>query len=252
MTQDLFDTQDNRLRELPSKQLLDLHPDWRAVLDTAPVRAALERLDQYLEARLAAGVAMYPRRTFRALESLTPQDARVVILGQDPYHGPGQAQGLAFSVPDTCRTPPSLRNMFKELATTYPDRPLRRRNDLSDWSQQGVLLLNTSLTVEHGIAGSHARKGWEIVTHALIDAVARTPRPKVFMLWGNHAQSMQPQIEAVAQDFLILRANHPSPLSAARPPRPFLGCGHFAQANAWLNQHGEPEIDWVPSPDMCT
>jgi len=247
---DLFDTGDNRLREPPGRQLAGLHPAWRAVFDAAPLREALARLDHFLEARLAAGATVYPRHVFRALEALAPDDVRVVILGQDPYHGPGQAQGLAFSVPDTCPTPPSLRNMFQELAREYPDRPPRRHNDLTDWSRQGVLLLNASLTVEHGAAGSHARKGWETVTDALIEAVARSPRPKVFMLWGNHAQSKQALIESAGHESAgraaeILRANHPSPLSARRPPRPFIGCGHFARANAWLAAQGETEIDWL-------
>lgn len=173
---------------------------------------------------------------------------RVVILGQDPYHGPGQAQGLSFSVPDTVPAPPSLRNMFNELAQEFPDRPRRRRNDLSDWARQGVLLLNTSLTVEQGAAGSHARKGWEQVTDALIDAVARSPQPTVFLLWGSHAQSKAAAIEANGTACKLLMANHPSPLSALRPPRPFIGCGHFSKANAWLESQGQAPIDWVGAP----
>ena len=242
---ELSDSEDNRLRELPGRQLAALHPHWREILEAPPAREALARLDQFLAAQLEQNLTIYPRRIFRALETLTPQDVRVVILGQDPYHGPGQAQGLAFSVPDACATPPSLRNIFNELAREYPDQPPRRHNDLSDWARQGVLLLNASLTVEKGAAGSHARKGWEIVTDTIIAAVAQCSRPKVFMLWGNHAQSKQAGIEAVARDFLILRANHPSPLSARRPPRPFIGCGHFTQANAWLAARGDSSIRWL-------
>lgn len=245
MTPDLFDTADNRLADLPGQQIGSLDSGWRSALQTPATRLALAKLDTFLGTRLAAGATIYPARVFRALEYLPPQDVRVVILGQDPYHGPGQAQGLAFSVPDQCPTPPSLRNMFAELARLYPGRPARRRNDLSDWVRQGVLLLNATLTVEHGQAGSHARKGWETITDALIDAVAATQGPKVFMLWGNHAQGKQPRIEAAGGTNLILRANHPSPLSARRPPRPFLGCGHFEQANAWLAAQGCTQIDWL-------
>lgn len=244
MNGELFDTSDNRLRELPGEQLAGLHPAWRDALRPPPVHAALTRLDRYLAQRLEAGATIYPARVFRALDSLAPADVRVVILGQDPYHGPGQAQGLAFSVPDACPTPPSLRNMFAELSQLYPGRAPRRRNDLSDWAAQGVLLLNTSLTVEHGLAGSHARKGWESITDAFIATVAADSRPKVYMLWGNHAQSKQALIENAGGQCLILCANHPSPLSARRPPRPFLGCGHFARANAWLKTQGQTEIDW--------
>lgn len=245
MTADLFAAPDNSLRDLPGQQLVNLDREWRATLDTPASRDALAKLDRFLAERLSAGATIFPHRVFRALEEVTPSQARVVILGQDPYHGPGQAHGLAFSVPEGCRTPPSLRNMFAELAREYPDRPPRRRNDLSDWSQQGVLLLNTSLTVEQGVAGSHARKGWEAITDALIAAVARDPQPKVFMLWGNHAQSKQALIEAAGGQCKVLRANHPSPLSALRPPRPFIGCGHFSQANAWLSTQGVTPIDWV-------
>jgi len=235
----------NRLCELPGQQLAALHPGWRSALETGPARDALVRLDAFLKQRLDAGAVIFPARVFRALEELAPEDVRVVILGQDPYHGPGQAQGLAFSVPDSCPAPPSLRNIFNELAQEYPDRPPRRSNDLSDWSRQGVLLLNTSLTVEQGAAGSHARKGWEVVTDALIDLIAAAPHPKAFLLWGNHAQGKQAAIEAKGVRYKILKANHPSPLSALRPPRPFIGCGHFLQANTWLFAQGQRPIEWM-------
>lgn len=242
---DLFPRDDNRLVQLPTEQLAGLHPGWSAALESPAVRDALAGLDRFLAARLQQGRTVYPASIFRALDTLAPDDVRVVILGQDPYHGPGQAQGLAFSVPEHCPTPPSLRNIFNELAREYPELPPRRRNDLSDWRSQGVLLLNTCLTVDEAAAGSHARQGWEIVTDALIDAVACTERPKVFMLWGNHAQAKEARLEAVGRNHKILKANHPSPLSARRPPRPFIGCGHFAQANAWLTAKGERELDWI-------
>jgi uracil-DNA glycosylase len=163
-----------------------------------------------------------------------------VILGQDPYHGPGQAEGLAFSVAEGVKLPPSLRNIFKELGC----QPAT--GSLGDWARRGVLLLNASLTVEQGLPGSHAKKGWEELTDALLAEVARHASPCVYMLWGAHAQAKGPLIEQTAaahgREVLVLQANHPSPLSAARPPVPFLGCGHFREASAWLQARGCPGV----------
>ena len=241
----LFPAASNQLDTLPGTQLERLHPGWMKIFSEPKVRAAIEKLDTFLASRLAAGARIFPAQVFHALETHPPEAIRVVILGQDPYHGPGQAYGLAFSVPNDCATPPSLRNIFRELAREYPDRAPRRKNELSDWAQQGVLLLNASLTVEQASPGSHARKGWETITDRLIESVAATSHPKVFLLWGNHAQAKQSLIESAGGTMKILRANHPSPLSAMRPPRPFIGCGHFSQANAWLGAHGEQAIDWM-------
>jgi len=166
-----------------------------------------------------------------------------VILGQDPYHGPGQAQGMAFSVPDDCKRPPSLRNIFNEIARDYPDLSVPAGNDLSPWADQGVLLLNTALTVEDGQPASHAKRGWETVTDALIAHVARDSSPKVFMLWGAHAQAKRLLLPPDS-GHLVLMSNHPSPLSARRPPVPFLGCGHFRATNDWLRDQGKNPIDW--------
>ncbi len=236
---------DNTLREPPDAQLDRLSPAWREILGAGRAREALKNLSNFLAERLAAGAPIYPRFVFRALEYIEPESVRVVILGQDPYHGPNQAQGLAFSVPDACPCPPSLRNIFKELALEYPQAPRRTRHYLGDWAEQGVLLLNTALTVEAGSPASHAKKGWEAVTDAVIEGVARAPQAKVFMLWGAHAQSKQALLaDSRGGPMQILTANHPSPLSALRPPKPFMGCGHFAQANAWLKQHGQATIDW--------
>jgi uracil-DNA glycosylase len=232
---------DNRLRPgMLAAGAARLPEPWLAALRPPRAAKALQAVTTYVERRLAEGATVYPARPFRAIEELTPDRVRVVILGQDPYHGPGQAQGLAFSVPDDCRTPPSLRNIRKEIAREMPDAGLAG-NDLSNWARQGVLLLNTSLTVEEGQAAAHAKRGWEDVTDALIEAVAADPRPKVFLLWGAHAQAKRALLPAEG-DHLVLMANHPSPLSASRPPAPFLGCGHFGQANAWLR--GLAPIDW--------
>ena len=198
-----------------------------------------------LQTRLAQGAVIYPSRPFRALDSLQPSTVKVVILGQDPYHGPGQAEGLAFSVAPGVRLPPSLRNIFKELqqslgVSTPTDGSLVR------WAKQGVLLLNACLTVQAGQAASHARWGWEVLSDQLVQTVAQSSRPVVFMLWGAQAQAKQALIEAAAKSgrHLVLMANHPSPLSALRAPVPFIGCGHFAQANAFLAQCGEKTIAW--------
>ena len=170
---------------------------------------------------------------------------RVVILGQDPYHGPGQAEGLAFSVAPGVPFPPSLRNIFKELQQSLA-LPTPSQGSLVHWAKQGVLLLNTSLTVEDGKAASHARWGWEHLTDALVMAVARKEHPVVFMLWGAHAQTKKDLIESTKGHtrHLILEANHPSPLSALRPPLPFLGCGHFAKAVEFWNRLGEKHVKW--------
>jgi len=230
--------------------LTALAPAWQTVLRTSEVERALEGLSAMLAQRLRSEAVIYPAQPFRALESLTPSAIRVVILGQDPYHGAGQAQGLAFSVPDGVARPPSLRNILAEIELEYPDDPTQlvlkanaENNDLSRWVRQGVFLLNTALTVEDGQPASHAQKGWETVTNALIEAVAQDSNPKVFMLWGAHAQTKQDLI-ACQPKHLILTCNHPSPLSARRGATPFIGCGHFKAANAWLLQRNSQVIDW--------
>ena len=223
----------------------DTVPDsWQSAL--APVLAAPQarELDGWLRAEERAGKRIYPPRTsrLRALE-LTPLDAvKVVILGQDPYHGPGQAMGLAFSVPHGVKQPPSLVNVFKELESdigiSRPDH-----GDLSAWARQGVLLLNAALSVEEGKAGSHAGRGWDAVTDACVTAVAQRAEPSVFILWGSHAQAKAARIEALRDDgpHCIIRSPHPSPLSAYRG---FFGSQPFSRANAFLEEHGRGAIDW--------
>ncbi len=215
-------------------------PDWRPVVDTFLASGEGRRLGDFLRARLAAGATVFPPYPFRALE-LTPLGAvRAVILGQDPYHGRGQAQGLAFSVAPGVRLPPSLRNIFKELGI----QPAH--GSLEDWARRGILLLNTCLTVEEGRPASHARQGWEALTDALIAQVAASASPCVYFLWGAHAQAKAGLIRAEAaahdRDVLVIETNHPSPLSASRGPVPFLGSGQFAQARSWLAQRGQTGI----------
>lgn len=172
---------------------------------------------------------------------MTPFSAvQVVILGQDPYHGPGQAQGLAFSVPEPAPAPPSLRNIFKEIREDiYAGEPQDFSTDLTRWARQGVLLLNTSLTVEAGKAGSHSSLGWQALTDELLAQLSQQQERLVFMLWGAQAQAKLPLI--AEERHLILTAPHPSPLAAWRG---FFGCRHFSQANAYLARHGGRPIEW--------
>lgn len=226
-------------------------PDWRGLVDEFLASAQGQQLATSLQQRLDAGAVVYPPQPFHALELTALANVKVVILGQDPYHGAGQAHGLAFSVAPGTAMPPSLRNILKELAR---DRLLQVsgvgfRGSLAGWARQGVLLLNTCLTVEAGQPASHARLGWEGLTNAVIQAVVRRHQPVVFMLWGAHAQARETLIHAEddpqAAMALVLRANHPSPLSAMRPPIPFIGCGHFSLANQYLQANGGSPICWA-------
>lgn len=217
-----------------------LAPGWRVPVEAFLASDDGRRLAQFLEARRQAGVAIYPPEPFTAL-ALTPFDAvRIVILGQDPYHGAGQAHGLAFSVPPGVKPPPSLRNVFLELQRDLGCTP-PVHGSLDNWARQGVLLLNAVLTVEDGAPGAHAGRGWEVLTTALLQRLADDPQPKVFMLWGALAQARR---TAIGAPHLVLEANHPSPLSARRPPVPFLGCGHFSRANAFLQANDRGAIAW--------
>jgi uracil-DNA glycosylase len=220
---------------------------WREPLAPLLAAASTLALADYIGARCAAGSAIFPPQPLAALHDCGPRDVRVVVLGQDPYHGPGQAHGFAFSVPEGVRRPPSLRNIQRELARDCGGAP-QEGGSLLGWSRQGVLLLNCVLTVERGLPGSHARRGWEGVTDAIIDIVAAAPGPRAFLLWGAYAQARRARIEAAARRSgaasLVLEANHPSPLSARRPPLPFLGCGHFSRTNRHLVESGLAPIDW--------
>lgn len=202
-------------------------------------------LAAFLSERLAAGAVIYPPTPLQALELTPLRSVRAVVLGQDPYHGPGQAHGLAFSVAEGVRIPPSLRNIYKEAGCVSPS------GSLVEWARRGVLLLNACLTVEAGQPGSHARKGWEALTDAVLQKVAATASPCVYLLWGAHAQAKRDLIERTAEahgcEALVLEANHPSPLSASRPPVPFLGCNHFKVARQWLKDRGIDDVFPPPS-----
>lgn len=209
---------------------------WRPIVDTFLASPQGRQLADFLRQRLAEGAVVYPPQPLRALELTPLASVRAVVLGQDPYHGMGQAEGLAFSVADGVKHPPSLRNIFKELGAQPAS------GSLVPWARRGVLLLNTCLTVEDGRPASHARKGWEALTDDLLALVAATASPCVYLLWGAHAQAKAPLIEQAAaqhgREILVLQSNHPSPLSAARPPAPFLGSGCFVQARQWLAERG--------------
>jgi uracil-DNA glycosylase len=211
--------------------------DWRPVVEAWAASPVGQKLQAYLAERVAAGATIYPPEPLRALKLTPLSQTRVVILGQDPYHGPGQAEGLSFSVPEGVPFPPSLRNIFKEIQRDL-GKPFPPTGSLVRWAEGGTLLLNAVLTVEAGQAASHANRGWEVLTDALIKAAAEDAAPKVFMLWGSYAQAKAPLIDAARQGHLVLKANHPSPLSALKPPRPFIGCGHFSTAKAWLEERG--------------
>jgi uracil-DNA glycosylase len=235
-----------------------LDPSWLQRAGDALETPQMRELATFLRTEKAAGKTIYPpgSQIFAALDT-TPFDAvKVVILGQDPYHGPGQAHGLCFSVGPGVATPPSLQNIFKEISRdlaacrTLPGRPLSlprpQHGNLTAWARQGVLLLNAVLTVERGRPGSHQGMGWEGFTDTCIEALASEREGLVFLLWGSHAQAKGRLIDA--RRHLILKAPHPSPLSAHRG---FLGCGHFSKTNRYLQDSGRTPIDWT-LPDLTS
>jgi uracil-DNA glycosylase len=220
---------------------IKLDPSWLESLQAEFEQPYMGDLKRFLLAERDAGKRIFPPGSnwFRALD-LTPLDkVKVVILGQDPYHGPGQAHGLCFSVPEGVRPPPSLVNIYKELQSDL-GLPPPAHGFLEHWARQGVLLLNSVLTVEMGLAASHRDRGWERFTDAVIRQVNARLDPVVFMLWGSYAQKKAGFVDASRH--LVLKAPHPSPLSAHSG---FLGCRHFSRANAFLESRGLAPIDWA-------
>jgi uracil-DNA glycosylase len=219
---------------------IQLEPSWKARVGDYLARPDMRELADFLRREKAAGKTIYPAGTniFAALDATPFDQVKVVILGQDPYHGPGQAHGLCFSVPPGVEVPPSLANIFKEqqadLGLPRPDHGY-----LMPWARRGVLLLNAVLTVEHGRAGAHAGKGWEGFTDHVIERLASEREGLVFLLWGSYAQAKGKVIDP--RRHCVLRAPHPSPLSAHRG---FFGCGHFSKANRYLAGRGQGQIDW--------
>ncbi|MFZ5747044.1 MAG: uracil-DNA glycosylase [Pseudomonadota bacterium] len=228
-----------------------LHPSWRAPLRSEFTSPYMAELRRFLVGERAAGKRIFPKGSewFRAMDLTPLEDVRVVILGQDPYHGPGQAHGLCFSVQPGVRTPPSLVNIYKELHKDLGIPPARHGH-LEHWAKQGVLLLNSVLTVEMARAASHQGRGWEKFTDAVIRLVAAKEDPVVFLLWGAYAQKKAAFIDSVEDGgrHLVLKAAHPSPLSAHNG---FLGCRHFSSANAFLRSRGRGEIDWALPPSAA-
>ena len=219
---------------------MKLDISWHERIGKELERPYMASLKAFLQQEEAAGYVVYPAADdiFNAL-NLTPfTHVRVVIIGQDPYHGPGQAQGLSFSVRKGVRLPPSLKNIYKEIEREF-GIAMPQEGDLSGWAKQGVLLLNATLTVRAGLPASHQRKGWEEFTDAVIRAINEQHEHVVFMLWGAYAQKKGAIIDR--QKHLVLESVHPSPLSAHRG---FLGNGHFGKANEYLKKHGQPVIDW--------
>lgn len=217
---------------------------WREALEPVLQTPEARKLGGWLQAEEEAGKVIYPPRGSRlaALAATPLPEVRVVILGQDPYHGPGQAHGLSFSVQDGVRVPPSLRNIFKELESDL-GLPRPESGNLTPWAQQGVLLLNNTLTVEAGKAGSHAGRGWDAITDAAVAAVAQQGTPCVFILWGSHAKKKAGRVKGLGAGahHLVLTSPHPSPLSAHSG---FFGSRPFSQTNAFLERHGCGAIDW--------
>lgn len=224
----------------------DQIPDsWRAALEPALSRPEARKLGGWLVAEEKAGKTIYPPRGMRlaALDATPLPEVRVVILGQDPYHGPGQAHGLSFSVQDGVKQPPSLVNIFKELKSDL-GIPRPQTGNLTPWAKQGVLLLNNTLTVEAAQAGSHAGRGWDAITDACVAAVVDQGHPCVFILWGSHAAKKAGRVKGLGQasHHLVVKSPHPSPLSSHRG---FFGSKPFSQTNAFLEVRGCGGIDWA-------
>ncbi|MBY0293999.1 uracil-DNA glycosylase [Patescibacteria group bacterium] len=213
---------------------------WKALVEDELEKPYFKELTAKVrEEYLHGTVFPHPSKVFRAFDYFDPKDTKVVILGQDPYHTPGVAHGLSFSTESSNQIPPSLLNIFKEIELEY-GTAINRDPDLTRWAKQGVLLLNASLTVKSGLANSHADYGWHIFTDAIIKALSEKEEHIVFLLWGAFAGKKEAEIDFTKH--LVLKAPHPSPLSAHRG---FLGCGHFKEANEYLKQNGRTEIDWV-------
>ena len=224
-----------------SSRTIKLDPSWKAVLEDVFATQNMQALKQFLVAEKAAGKIIYPRGSlmFNAMNSTPFDQVKVVILGQDPYHGPGQAHGLCFSVPEGVAPPPSLVNIFKEIEQDLGLTP-PNHGCLQGWANQGVLLLNSVLTVEQHKAASHKGKGWEQFTDTIINALTQQRKNLVFLLWGSYAQQKGKFIDRTQH--LVLTSPHPSPLSAHRG---FFGNRHFSKANAYLQQNGIEPISWA-------
>lgn len=226
---------------MPSKVTnVQMEESWKAALEIEFQKPYFSEIKQFLVQEKQAGKTIYPPGSliFNAFNSTPFDQVKVLILGQDPYHGPNQAMGLSFSVPKTVRTPPSLKNIYKELATDIPGFQMPNHGDLSHWANQGVFLLNAMLTVEHKKAGSHSKIGWQHFTDAVIQTLSDKKSGIIFMLWGNFARKKAALIDGSKHH--VLEAAHPSPLARGA----FFGSKHFSQANQLLEAQGKSPIDW--------
>ncbi len=225
---------------MPSDKAGQLHASWQAVIGAEFEKPYMQALRDFLKQEKAAGKTIFPpgHQIFNAFNHTPFEQVRVVIIGQDPYHGPGQAHGLSFSVPAGVALPPSLMNIFKEIESDLGIK-MSGTGDLRPWANQGVLLLNATLTVEMANAGSHQKRGWETFTDAVIAALNQQRQGLVFVLWGSYAQKKGEMINP--QKHLVLKSPHPSPLSAHRG---FFGNHQFSKINAYLSQHGQTPINW--------
>ena len=233
------------MSEASSADRVVLHESWKRVLKDEFDKPYMKALRRFLGEQKAARKVVYPKgaEIFAALDLCPFESVRVVIIGQDPYHGPGQAHGLCFSVREGVELPPSLVNIFTEINDDLHPEPTRRlgsRGSLAAWARQGVLLLNAVLTVERGRAGSHQGRGWETFTDRIVACLGEERQGLVFLLWGSYAQRKGAIVDRSRH--LVLSAPHPSPLSAHRG---FFGCRHFSRANEYLVEHGGRPIDWL-------
>lgn len=219
---------------------IKLHPEWKALIGQEFAKPYMAALREFLKKEAVRGAKIFPKGSdvFNALNTTPPSHVKAVILGQDPYHGLGQAHGLCFSVQEGVPPPPSLVNIFKEMKTDL-GHEIPRSGVLTKWAEQGVLLLNTVMTVERGKAASHRKQGWETFTDAIIKALSDREEPMVFLLWGNFAAAKADMIRCPPH--LVLKAPHPSPLSAHGG---WWGCRHFSKANKFLKENGRGPIDW--------
>ncbi len=219
---------------------IKIEPSWKKVLRAEFDQPYFEQLTEFVRQEyLSEKVYPPPKFIFRAFELCPLDRVAVVILGQDPYHGPGQAHGLAFSVPEKIAPPPSLKNIFQEIEQDL-GQPIPKQGNLESWSEQGVLLLNATLTVRANTPGSHQHQGWETFTDTVIKTLSAKREHLVFLLWGRYAKEKKNLIDA--EKHLVLEAAHPSPFSAASG---FFGCRHFSQTNEYLVRHGQPPIRWL-------
>ncbi len=218
--------------------MIKIRKSWYDLLKDEFQKDYFKKLQEFLKVEYSK-YEIYPPedKIFNALNHVPYDKIKVVIIGQDPYHEPGQAQGMSFSVPENIEIPPSLVNMMKEIESDLGIKCYNNGN-LERWANQGVLLLNTVLTVRRGQANSHKDKGWEILTRKIIELIGKREKPIVFLLWGSYAQSYE---NLIGPQHLVLKAPHPSPLSAYRG---FFGCKHFSKCNEFLKQNNEEPIDW--------